>query len=87
MILIRALLVALLALLAQAASAAESPAEIKIGPDAPIVRNEFGNSVAIDGEWAVIGDQVDDFGDVPTGAAYVFRRARYGLGPGRKAHE
>ncbi len=78
----RALLMALFALLAQAAWAAESPAaapaEIKIGPDTPTVRNEFGNSVAIDGQWAVIGDQVDDYGDVPSGAAYVFRRIHTG---------
>jgi hypothetical protein len=34
--------------------------------------------VAIDGQWAVIGDEVEDFGGVPTGAAYPFRRTQSG---------
>jgi FG-GAP repeat len=71
----RSLFVGVLILLAPAAWAqvATRP-ETKIVPSDSAFHNEFGNSVAIDGDWMVIGDQVDDYGAPPTGAAYVYRR-------------
>jgi hypothetical protein len=71
----RWLFVGVLILLAPAAWAqvATGP-ETKIVPSDSAFHNEFGNSVAIDDDWMVIGDQVDDYGAPPTGAAYVYRR-------------
>ena len=46
----------------------QSAANIQLGPDS------FGASVAISGDYAVVGDPADDDGAPGAGAAYVYRR-------------
>lgn len=47
--------------------------EAKLKPDDPQTNHGIGDSVAIDGNYALIGATNDDAGGVGAGAAYVFR--------------
>lgn len=72
------------ALLLCVAAATPSTAEeaiqppMKLMPNDPRSMAEFGNSVSIDGDWAVVGAQHDDYGGSPSGAAYIFHRTASG---------
>ena len=59
-------------------TADETIPPIKLMPNDPRSMAEFGNSVSIDGDWAVVGAQQDDYGASPSGAAYIFHRTASG---------
>jgi len=52
----------------------EFAGEVKILPDDGATNYNFGNAVAIDGDYAIVGSYADDSNGTNSGSAYIFKR-------------